>query len=98
MGFSIEAMTGMRAELMKLAEQHPNPLPKHGKHRQRKRGTRGERVCHGKFPHPSLGHAEAAIRSLVKRGLVKAGEMHPYKCPRCFKIHTGRVQPHAHQG
>ena len=38
MGFSIEAMTGMRAELMKLAEQHPNPLPKHGKHRQRKRG------------------------------------------------------------
>lgn len=93
MRFSIGAVTGMRGELMKLAARHGPPT--HGKHRHRPRRLHRERVCLRKFPHPSIGHAEAAIRSLVKRGLAQPGEMHAYKCPRCFHVHTGRVQADA---
>jgi hypothetical protein len=49
------------------------------------------RTCNGKWRHPSKGAADAAIRSLIRRGLHRPedGRLHSYPCVRCFRWHVG---------
>jgi hypothetical protein len=46
---------------------------------------------HRKRQHRSQGAAEAAIRSLIKRGLHRPedGALNSYHCPRCLRWHVG---------
>ena len=50
--------------------------------------------CGRKRRHASRGKAEAAIRSLVRRGLDRPGEgqLESYRCPRCLSWHVGHSQ------
>ena len=48
------------------------------------------RRCWPKEQHASKGIADAAMRSLLKRGLEKdAKRIHSYECPFCGSWHTG---------
>lgn len=46
------------------------------------------RDCSGKQRHVSFGRAEAALRSLMRRGM-DVSRMHTYVCPWCRHIHVG---------
>ena len=50
--------------------------------------------CGRKRRHASQGKAEAAIRSLIRRGLDRPGEgqLVSYRCPRCLSWHVGHSQ------
>lgn len=48
------------------------------------------RRCWPKEQHASYGAAEAARRSLLRRGLEKdTVRLHSYECPHCGAWHTG---------
>lgn len=51
--------------------------------------------CRGKDRHKSSGAAEAAVRSLIRRGQHRPeeGELNVYHCPRCLKWHVGHRHP-----
>lgn len=47
----------------------------------------------GKFPHDTMGQAQAAVRSLQRRDLAKDCEtIHAYQCVTCLKFHTGHYR------
>jgi hypothetical protein len=52
---------------------------------------RAQSMCKHKRRHGSQGAAEAAMRSLIQRGLhaPEAGELNVYPCPRCLGWHVG---------
>lgn len=46
--------------------------------------------CDGKTQHETMGQAQAAVRSLLRRELAKdTATIHAYQCPTCLKFHTG---------
>ena len=49
------------------------------------------RFCKRKLRHPTRGAAEAAMRSLIRRGMhcPEVGTLNVYKCPRCLAWHVG---------
>jgi len=52
------------------------------------------RPCWRKERHSSRKKAEAAVRSLEKRGKTQEekGVLHVYECPDCKGFHTGHVK------
>ena len=50
--------------------------------------------CKGKIRHATRGVAEAACRSLMRRGMGRAeeGRLNVYSCPRCLCWHVGHTR------
>ena len=50
--------------------------------------------CKGKIRHATRGLAEAACRSLIRRGMARAeeGRLNVYWCPRCLCWHVGHTR------
>jgi hypothetical protein len=50
--------------------------------------------CKGKIRHATQGVAEAACRSLMRRGMDRAeeGRLNVYWCPRCLRWHVGHTR------
>lgn len=51
--------------------------------------------CRGKWRHKTQGIAEAACRSLRRRGIDRPeeGQLNTYRCPRCLSWHVGHTRP-----